>query len=50
MTTQRDVRFARNCVHGASRASLRGEHRMAAELRASAREALDWHWAGGGAA
>jgi hypothetical protein len=34
------VCFARNCVAGASRASRRGERRLAAELRASAREAL----------
>jgi hypothetical protein len=32
--------FARNCVNGAARASLAGERRLAAELRASAREAL----------
>jgi hypothetical protein len=34
------IRFARNCGAGASRASLRGERRLAAELRASARAAL----------
>ena len=34
------IAFARNCVRGAEHAKLTGQPRFAAELRASAREAI----------
>jgi hypothetical protein len=40
-TTDARIAFARNCVAGASRASLVGQSRMAAELRGAASRALD---------
>jgi hypothetical protein len=33
--------FARNCVHGAGRAAHCGQHRLAGELKNTARRALD---------
>ena len=40
ITISARVRFAGNCLRGANAAAARGQRRVAAELRASAREAL----------